>query len=109
MGQDFFEISINFIKIHLVLFSLLGLIPLLVWTERRVSALMQNRLGPNRYGPFGLTQILADLVKPLMKENFVKGTRHKTLYSIAPILAVIPPVLVFGSLPFSAPFYSFVL
>ena len=104
MGQDFFEFFINFIKIHMVLFSLLGLIPLLVWTERRVSALMQNRLGPNRYGPFGLTQILADLVKPLMKESFVKEGPHKALYSIAPILAVIPPVLVFGSLPLSAPF-----
>ena len=104
MGQDLFEFSINFIKIHIVLFFLLGLIPLVVWTERRVSALMQNRLGPNRYGPFGLTQILADLVKPLMKENFVKEGTHKNLYYIAPLLAVIPPVLVFGSLPLSAPF-----
>ena len=104
MGQDFFEISFNFIKIHLILFSMIGLVPLLVWAERRVSALMQNRLGPNRYGPFGLAQILADLVKPLMKEDFVKGEKHKFLYYLAPILAVIPPALVFGSLPLSAPF-----
>ena len=104
MGQDFFEFSVNFIKINVILFSMVGLVPLLVWAERRISALMQNRLGPNRYGPFGLMQILADLVKPLMKENFSKSKKHKGLYYLAPILAVIPPAVVFGSLPFSAPF-----
>jgi len=104
VGQDFFEFSINFIKINGILFSMIGLVPFLVWTERRVSALMQNRLGPNRYGPFGLMQILADLVKPLMKEDFAKGKKHKALYYMAPILAVVPPAVVFGSLPFSAPF-----
>lgn len=104
MGQDFFEFSINFIKIPVIFFSMISLVPLLVWAERRISALIQNRLGPNRYGPFGLMQIAADLIKPLMKEDFPKGKKHKTLYYLAPILAVIPPALVFGSLPFSAPF-----
>ena len=104
MGKDFFEVTVNLIKILLVLFSMIGLVPFLVWAERRVSALIQNRLGPNRYGPFGLAQILADLVKPLMKEDFVKGKEHRGLYYIAPILAVVPPAVVFGSLPFSAPF-----
>ena len=104
MGQDLFEITINFIKILVIVSTLFGVIPLLVWGERRISALIQSRLGPNRYGPFGLMQMLADIIKPLMKENFIKGTQHKTLYLIAPILAVIPPALVFGALPFSAPF-----
>ena len=83
---------------------MVGLVPFLVWAERRISALMQNRLGPNRYGPLGLMQILADLIKPLMKEDFVKGKKHQALYYIAPILAVVPPAVVFGALPFSAPF-----
>lgn len=104
MGQDFFEFSINFIKLNVILFSMIGLVPFLVWAERRISALIQNRLGPNRYGPFGLMQVLADLVKPLMKEDFSKGKKHKALYYIAPILAVLPPAVVFGALPFSAPF-----
>ena len=104
MGQDLFEMAINLVKILVIVSALFGVIPLLVWSERRVSALIQNRLGPNRYGPFGLTQMLADIIKPLMKEDFVKGARHKTLYLIAPILAVVPPALVFGALPFSAPF-----
>ena len=72
MGQDFFEVSLNFIKITVVFFAMVGLVPLLVWAERRISALIQNRLGPNRYGPFGLMQIVADLIKPLMKEDFSK-------------------------------------
>ena len=103
MGTDLFEFSINFIKILFIFFSMISLVPLLVWAERRVSALMQNRLGPNRYGPFGLLQILADLVKPLMKEDFSKGEK-KFFYYLAPVLAVVPPALVFGSIPFSAPF-----
>ena len=103
MGQDFFEFSINFIKLHVILLSMIALVNLLVWAERRISALMQNRLGPNRLGPLGLTQMLADLVKPLMKENFHKKEKL-FLYYLAPILAVVPPAIVFGSLPLSAPF-----
>ena len=103
MGSDFFEFFVNFTKIFVILFSMIALVPLLVWAERRVSALMQNRLGPNRYGPFGLMQILADLVKPLMKEDFAKEGR-KFFYYLAPVLAVVPPAIVFGSIPFSAPF-----
>ena len=104
MGKDFFEIFVNVAKLNLIFFSMIALVPLLVWAERRVSALIQNRLGPNRVGPLGLMQILADLIKPLMKEDFVigKGGR-KWVYYLAPCFAVIPPALVFGSLPFSAP------
>ena len=102
MGTDLFEFSVNFIKLHIILLSMIALVPLLVWAERRVSALMQNRLGPNRWGPFGLMQILADLVKPLMKEDFYKKEKI-FLYYLAPVLAVVPPAVVFGSLPFSAP------
>lgn len=104
MGQDFFEFSVNFVKLQIILFSVLGLVNVLVWAERRVSALIQNRLGPNRYGPFGLMQMLADLIKPLAKEDFSKSQEKALLYYIAPILSVVPPVLVFGCLPFSAPF-----
>jgi len=103
MGSDFFEISINFIKLHVILLSMIALVPLLVWAERRISALMQNRLGPNRWGPLSLTQIVADLFKPLFKEDFHKKEKV-FLYYLAPVLAVVPPAIVFGSLPFSAPF-----
>lgn len=103
MGQDLFEILINFAKLNAVFFSMISLVPVLVWAERRVSALMQNRLGPNRAGPLGLAQILADLIKPLMKEDFPGSGHRRWLFYLAPFLAVAPPALVFGSLPFSAP------
>ena len=103
MGGDFFEIFINFSKLNIIFFSMIALVPFLVWAERRVSALIQNRLGPNRVGPLGLMQILADLIKPLMKEDFVVGEGRKWIYYLAPILAVVPPAIVFGALPFSAP------
>ena len=80
-----------------------GLVPLLVWAERRTLALMQSRLGPNRTGPLGLMQILADLIKPLMKEDFAARASHRGLFYLAPMLAVIPPALVFGAVPFSHP------
>jgi len=82
---------------------MISLVPVLVWAERRISALMQNRLGPNRWGPLGLMQILADLVKPLMKEDFYKKEKVFLFY-LAPLLAIVPPAIVFGSLPFSSPF-----
>ena len=103
MGQDIFEISVNFAKLCAVFFSMIALVPVLVWAERRVSALMQNRLGPNRVGPLGLGQILADLIKPLMKEDSAAPGKRQWLFYLAPFLAVAPPALVFGSLPFSAP------
>ena len=104
MGQDFFEFGINFTKINLIFLSMVALVPVLVWAERRVSALIQNRLGPNRVGPLGLMQILADLIKPLAKEDFVFSKNpHAIMFYLAPVFAVIPPALVFGALPLSAP------
>ena len=103
MGRDMMEILINGVKILVIFFSMVGLVPLLVWAERRTLALMQSRLGPNRTGPLGLLQILADLVKPLMKEDFAGQAAHRGLFYLAPLLAIVPPALVFGSIPFSHP------
>lgn len=105
MGVDFFQISVNFIKLSIIFLFMVASVPLLVWLERRVSALMQNRLGPNRVGPLGLMQILADLVKPLMKEDFSSRESNRMVFYLAPIAALIPPALVFGSLPFSIPIH----
>lgn len=103
MGKDLFEFLVNLTKLHLIFFVMIAFVPLLVWAERRVSALIQNRLGPNRVGPLGLMQILSDLIKPLMKEDFAPKKGKKWVYYLAPCFAVIPPALVFGSIPFSAP------
>jgi NADH-quinone oxidoreductase subunit H len=76
-----------------------GLVAMLVWAERRVSAWMQDRLGPNRVGPLGLLQSIADLGKFMFKEDVTPGHVVKPLYLLAPALAVIPPMLVMAFIP----------
>jgi NADH-quinone oxidoreductase subunit H len=73
---------------------------MLVWAERRVSALIQDRVGPNRVGPFGLLQALADLGKFIFKEDVVPGHVNKWMYVIAPSIAVIPAMVTFVAIPF---------
>ena len=103
MGGDIFEVAVNLTKLTALFFVMISMVPFLVWAERRVSALIQNRLGPNRIGPLGLTQTLADAIKQLTKENFAGATVYKTLFYLAPVMALLPPALVFGSIPFSSP------
>lgn len=69
MGADLFEITVNIVKMLLIFLLMVQLVPILVWVERRGSAYIQNRFGPNRVGPLGLTQLLADAVKFLFKEE----------------------------------------
>jgi NADH-quinone oxidoreductase subunit H len=82
---------------------LLSLAPNLVWAERKVSARMQHRLGPNRVGPFGLLQPLADAVKLLTKEEIVPATAERALYYLAPLLAFVPAALAFAVVPVGKP------
>ena len=80
------------------------LVPILVWVERRGSAFIQNRFGPNRVGPLGLTQLLADAVKFLFKEEFRPPKSVAFLYYAAPVVVLIPGALAFGAIPLSLPF-----
>lgn len=79
------------------------LVPILVWAERRGSAFIQNRFGPNRVGPLGLTQLLADAVKFLFKEEFFPKNGVKLLYYAAPVSALIPATLAFMAIPIGSP------
>ena len=71
-----------------------------IWFERRVVARMQHRIGPNRVGPFGLLQGLADGVKLALKEDIIPKAADKAVYFLAPILATIPAFLAFAVIPF---------
>ena len=71
MGSTGLEITINVVKTLLVFLMMVQAVPILVWLERRGSAFIQNRFGPNRVGPLGLLQLLADAVKFLMKEETI--------------------------------------
>ncbi len=103
MGVDAFEITVNVVKMLLIFLLMVQLVPILVWVERRGSAFIQNRFGPNRVGPLGLTQLLADAVKFLFKEEFVPPKSHALLYYAAPVLALIPGAIAFGGIPLSMP------
>ena len=71
-----------------------------VYIERRSMARMQVRLGPNRTGPFGLLQPVADAVKLLLKEDIVPNTADKLVHFLAPIVALTPVIMVFAVVPF---------
>lgn len=84
----------------IVLFSVIALNALiLVYMERKVSAWMQSRLGPNRVGPFGLFQTTADIVKLILKENIRNDQSDKVIYFLAPILAFVAPFAAFVTVP----------
>ena len=105
MGEDLFSSIVNLIKTFVIFLMMVQSVPILVWVERRASAFIQNRFGPNRVGPLGLTQLLADLVKFIFKEDFVTDKKKKIYFYMAPLLAVIPVAIAFGSLPLSSPIY----
>ena len=73
---------------------------ILIWTERKVIARLQVRYGPNRVGPRGLLQPVADAVKLILKEELVPRAADKWLFFLPPVLVFIPALLVWGVLPF---------
>ncbi|MEO6712020.1 MAG: NADH-quinone oxidoreductase subunit NuoH [Mycobacteriales bacterium] len=73
---------------------------LLVWAERRIVARMQQRLGPNRVGPMGILQALADGLKLFLKEDIRPKNADRPVYLLAPILSMIPAFLAFSVIPF---------
>lgn len=77
--------------------------PVMVWVERRVCALIQDRYGPNRVGPFGLLQSLADGIKLLLKEDLRPKEVRPFFFILAPILSVIPAAMAFAVIPFGPP------
>jgi NADH-quinone oxidoreductase subunit H len=84
-----------------VIFGVLVVVVLLtIWGERRVVARMQQRLGPNHAGPFGVGQGLADGIKLALKEDIIPANADKPVYWIAPIVSVIPAFLAFAVVPF---------
>ena len=72
----------------------------MIWAERRVVARMQQRLGPNRVGPFGLLQGLADGIKLALKEDLIPSAADRIVFIIAPIISAIPAFVAFAVIPF---------
>jgi len=78
-------------------------IAFVTWLERRVAAWIQNRIGPNRVGPAGLFQPLADGLKNFVKEELLPGQADRTLFLLAPVMAFVPSLILFAVIPFAAP------
>lgn len=107
MIYDPIDIALILAKIGLVFFVILTLAAYLVFAERKVLAWIQDRKGPNRVGPFGLLQPLADLIKLLTKEDFRPIGADKWLFYLAPAMAAIPAIMIFAVIPFGAPLTLF--
>jgi NADH-quinone oxidoreductase subunit H len=71
-----------------------------IWFERRAMAIMQARLGPNRTGPFGFLQPVADAIKVLLKEDIIPAKGDKVVHWLAPVVAFIPVLMIFAVVPF---------
>ncbi len=90
--------------LFLTMYAILGLT--LVYMERKVCAFIQNRLGPNRVGPLGLLQTVADLIKLLFKELLMVKKADKFLFNLAPFIVVIASMMTIGALPFAKGFQA---
>jgi NADH-quinone oxidoreductase subunit H len=88
---------IMFILVNMVLLGA----AVLSWAERRLIGRMQNRVGPNRWGPFGLLQPIADLIKLLVKEDLTPGNADRLTFFLVPILMMMPVILIMAVVPFA--------
>src|SRR6186997_3525446 len=100
-------ILISLLKIvGIVFFVILPMVSYAVYAERKISALIQDRLGPNRVGPSGLFQPIADAMKFLLKEDFTPAHVNTFYYWLAPCLAMIPAITVLAVVPFGSTLFG---
>jgi NADH-quinone oxidoreductase subunit H len=95
------ETIISLLIVAFVLFMTLTIAAGLIWLERRLLALWQDRYGPNRVGPFGLLQVLADMIKVLAKEDWIPPFADKPVFIIAPAVIMVTVLLSFTVIPFT--------
>ncbi len=94
---------VGVVKLVVVFFALLLGVAFVTWLERRVAAWIQNRLGPNRAGPQGLYQPIADGIKNFVKEETLPGQADRVLFLLAPGMSFVPSLILFAVIPFAAP------
>jgi NADH-quinone oxidoreductase subunit H len=97
MSETAFYISI----IIGVLLVVLTIAANLIWVERRLLALWQDRIGPNRVGPFGIFQVVADTIKILLKEDWIPRFADRRVFVIAPAIIMVTILISFAIIPFA--------
>ena len=99
MSASLQVILLDVLRVIIIFTCLMTLVPMLVLAERRIAAAIQNRVGPNRVGPMGLLQPLADFIKLLFKEDVIPNRADRVLYSLGPFLAFAPAAISFIAIP----------
>lgn len=95
-----FEVG-SVLSIGAILFTVIIVAAMLIWVERRLLGLWQERLGPNRVGPFGLLQVVADMIKIFTKEDWVPPFADKFSFIIAPPIIMVVILMSFSVIPFA--------
>lgn len=96
------SVLLSVVKILGVFSVLMFIVAYAVWVERKVSAAIQDRIGPNRVGFFGLLQPAADAIKSFLKEDFTPGHVRKVYFWLAPAIVMIPSLLTVAVIPFGS-------
>jgi len=104
--MDYFFLTTSLLKIIALIAVVLGIMNYAVYAERRISALIQDRLGPNRVGPAGLFQPIADAAKFLLKEDFTPRHVNTFYYWLAPCMAMIPAITTLAVVPFGSTLFG---
>ena len=89
------------ISAFIVLNAVIGMVTYVTLLERKFAARMQSRIGPYRVGPHGLLQPIADAIKLMMKEDIVPRLADRRVYNLAPIVFIVPCMLIFATMPFA--------
>src|SRR6266478_7954256 len=90
-----------FIVGFIVLNAIIGMVTYVTLLERKFAARMQSRIGPYRVGPHGLLQPIADALKLMMKEDIIPTAADRSIYNLAPIVFLVPCMLIFATIPFA--------
>jgi len=89
------------LEMTIIIALLIPIAAMLVWVERRMIGIWQDRLGPNRVGPYGILQSLADLLKILGKEDWIPPFSDRLVFTIAPVIGAVCVLMSFAVIPFS--------
>ncbi len=98
-GVPFAVVLIILIKVLVGFGALMGAVTLMIWFERKAISDMQSRIGPQRWGPFGMFQTLADGLKLILKEDLVPEQADRFVFKLAPYLVVVPALITFSIVP----------